>query len=149
MRHSFRVFPSAGYFLSEWEPRRSRTIVLLLHNQFHQAIFHDRLIGAADILILRGRIGFIDSDNHSTGPTPLGNYFAVLGGSNRRADGMLRAFDCNHLPRSLRTSLNDEIRRGSDSRSQTAAHEEMAEALCTPNRVFTAEKRSYISMLYW
>lgn len=96
--------------LSEWQAGRVKTVILLLYAQFHQATFHDRLIGAADIFILRGRIGFIDPDNHSTGLAPLGNYFAVLGCTNRNTEQMLRAFDSTHLPRSLRTSLKGEIR---------------------------------------
>lgn len=94
----------------EWKVGRAKTVILLLYNQFHQAIFHDRLIGAADLFILRGRIGFIDPDNHSTGLAPLGNYFAVLGATEDQAEAMLRAFDCTHLPRTLRTSLRGEIR---------------------------------------
>lgn len=96
--------------VSEWRAGRAKTVVMLLYNQFHQAIFHDRVIGAADIFILRGRIGFIDPESLSTGLAPLGNYFAVLGASDRDAEQMLRAFDCTHLPRSLRTSLRGNIR---------------------------------------
>lgn len=95
----------------EWQAGRAKMVILLLYNQFHQAIFHDRLVGTADLFILRGRIGFIDPDNlQSTGLAPLGNYFAVLGCTDRNAEQMLRAFDCTHLPRSLRTSLKGEIR---------------------------------------
>ncbi len=119
--------------VSEWRAGRAKTIILLLYNQFHQAIFHDRLIGTGDLFILRGRIGFIDPDNQSTGLAPLGNYFAVLGGNDQQVEGMLRSFDATHLPRSLRTSLKGAIRGGSESLSWPASHEEMAETLCTPN----------------
>jgi phage N-6-adenine-methyltransferase len=95
----------------EWQAGRAKTVVLILYNQMHQSIFHDRLVGTGDLFILRGRIGFIDPDNlQSTGLAPLGNYFAVLGGTEDQAEAMLRAFDCTHLPRTLRTSLRGEIR---------------------------------------
>lgn len=96
--------------VAEWRSGRAKAVILLLYNQFHQAIWHDRLVGTGDLFILRGRIGFIDPDNHSNGLAPLGNYFAVLGGNERHADLMLRAFDCTHLPKSLRTSLKGAIR---------------------------------------
>ncbi|MBN9437150.1 DNA N-6-adenine-methyltransferase [Bosea sp. (in: a-proteobacteria)] len=96
--------------VSEWRAGRAKTVILLLYNQFHQAVWHDRLVGTGDLFILRGRIGFIDPDSYSTGLAPLGNYFAVLGCTDRQVELMLRAFDATHLPRSLRTSLRGEIR---------------------------------------
>ncbi len=85
------------------------------------------------MFVLRGRIEFIDPDNQSTGLAPLGNYFAVLGGSDQKAEAMLRAFDATHLLRSPRTSLKGEIRGGDESLPWRAAHEETAETPCTPN----------------
>lgn len=122
-----------GKALSERQTGRAKTTIPLLYVQFHQAIFHDRLVATADLFILRGRIGFINPDNQSTGLAPPGNYLAVLGGSEQKTEGLPRAFDCTHLPKSLRTSLKGEIRGGVESLLSGPAHEQTAATPCIPD----------------
>ena len=72
--------------------------MLLLPVQTQHHVFHDRVVGAADVFFLRGRIAFLRLGKPRV-IAPFGNKLVVYGASSALIKRILKSFDCVHLSR--------------------------------------------------
>lgn len=88
-----------------WITGECRTILMLLPAQTMQQVFHEAVVGCADVLLLRGRIAF-ERPGLPRKQAPYGHLLALYGGDGSTLERMLTSFDGVHLPRAARVTGN-------------------------------------------
>lgn len=81
-----------------WSAGACAAVVLLLPVQTHLAIFHDLVVGHADVLFLRDRVRFIGPEGRRD-RAPFPSMIVIYGGSASVVGVLLDEFACVHLPR--------------------------------------------------
>jgi transcriptional regulator with XRE-family HTH domain len=90
----------------EWKAGRCSPVVMLLPNQsLHSLAFHDFIVGAATVFLLRTRIAFYNPNRPAVkGLAPFGNFIAVFGCDSQIEDRMLANFFAVAVPPTARVS---------------------------------------------
>lgn len=88
--------------VTEWQADRLKNAILLLPANTQLAVFHDKLVGNAEILLLRSRLQFLDETGQRLGKIPFGHYIAMLGGTGEILDRLMAGFPSVHLPKDAR-----------------------------------------------
>ena len=76
---------------------------MLLPAQTLQQVFHEAVVGCADVLLLRGRIAF-ERPGLPRKQAPYGHLLALYGGDDATLERMLASFDGVHLSREARVA---------------------------------------------
>ena len=82
-----------------WSTGECRTIMLLLPVQTQHQVFHNKVVGSADVFFLRGKIAFYRPERPRN-VAPFPNMIVLYGADEAMIARMLDNFDCVHLPRS-------------------------------------------------
>jgi hypothetical protein len=83
-----------------WSSGECNVVAMLLPSHTHSMIFHNLLVGVADIFFLRRRIRFLSHAGKRDNP-PFGSLIAILGADEEMIERMLANFDCFHVSRSV------------------------------------------------
>ena len=78
-------------------------VALLLPVHTHLVVFHDLVVGAADVFFLRNRIRFISPDGRRD-TAPFSSMFVIFGADDDVVERVLAEFQCVHLARTAKRS---------------------------------------------
>jgi phage N-6-adenine-methyltransferase len=79
-----------------WTAEESRLIVMLLPVRIHQRVFHDEVVGSADVFFLKGKLTF-ERIGPPLRPAPFGSMLVIYGATADLLQRVLQSFDCVHL----------------------------------------------------
>ena len=100
-----------------WAEGACPTIVLLLPCQTHLAVFHDLVVGNADVLFLRDRLSFISPDGRRD-RAPFPSMLVCFGACRGTIARLMTEFACVHLSRDAASSTGNVVRRRQPAKPQ-------------------------------
>ena len=86
-----------------WVTGECQTVLMLIPVQTQHQVFHEAIVGSADVLFLRGKIAF-ERPGLPRAPAPFGNLLALFGGDEAMLERLLTTFEGVHLPRGARVA---------------------------------------------
>jgi len=100
-------FSGAAAFIrrahAAWSAKECRMVALLLPVHTHLVVFHDLVVGAADVFFLRNRIRFISPAGRRD-TAPFSSMFVIFGADDDVVERVLAEFQCVHLARTAKRS---------------------------------------------
>lgn len=91
-----------------WQDGEVRTAIALIPVRTDSGAFHELVFGTADLLLLKGRLKFIEPGGRKGHPTPFSLMLAIWGASNDNIKRLCEQIDGVLLPGSSRRSFADE-----------------------------------------